>query len=616
MESCKEECISRQDCASLQDDSSIRREQRRNSIQTQTMKIDEQDVPNLVVWLQDPWSEIRKDAAKAIRAYYPLLTPAAETRLLFSLVESLERFDVSWQVVHGSLLGITVLVNESTDHIVTATIQSLCLKLVGHKLPPVREAAAACMLRLLSTNQLTISQLVSQVLRCLSVCLCNDEGMTLTTDSATTNTGSLQEMDELDGLLGCLQEALVHGSVSIESSLAMLSMTSAVNSVDDNNNAIAPGVDTSATATATTTALATSAPATPTSTATSALATTTTTTTTTRGSSASRTLLHHVLDVVEACMGHPSSSVVRQHAGQIFLLIYNNLPPCNPSRAEEEQPRQDDPSKTATAVAAVIAAPSVAAVSRHSLTYTILLPTLATLAEPHHNHGQQQDKGSDKNKGSDKGKGSDNWQKQEVCLLVAEDVLQNTLQGHLRAMAHPYWRGFDLPASLVRWTTRTTHPGNTSCQHTLSTHPIYKQHTLATSNTPWQHTLSTSNTPWQHERSICHISTPYQPTHSHPSPLLAHSHLLPLCHLSSPLCHHPFTLCHHLVTTLSPLVTTRHHRSLLSVLRQGAAKALLHPQFEIRRMFGQILPLLARVTVVLQVTCPPPLALAFTYPLT
>ena len=37
-------------------------------------------------------------------------------------------------------------------------------------------------------------------------------------------------------------------------------------------------------------------------------------------------LLHRVLGAVTACMGHPSSSVVRQHAGQIFLLLYNNIP--------------------------------------------------------------------------------------------------------------------------------------------------------------------------------------------------------------------------------------------------------------------------------------------------
>ena len=128
--------------------------------------------------------------------------------------------------------------------------------------------------------------------------------------------------------------------------------------------------------------------------------------------SSSRTLLHGVVDVVESCMGHPSSSVVRQHAGQIFLLIYNNLPPCSPSPTEE-QSRQDDPSKAATSTAAATSA--AAAVSRHSLTYTILLPTLATLAEPHENgHQQDQERCTDK--------GSDNWQKQEVCLLVAENV--------------------------------------------------------------------------------------------------------------------------------------------------------------------------------------------------
>ena len=37
-------------------------------------------------------------------------------------------------------------------------------------------------------------------------------------------------------------------------------------------------------------------------------------------------LLHRVLAAVTACMGHPSSSVVRQHAGQIFLLLYYNIP--------------------------------------------------------------------------------------------------------------------------------------------------------------------------------------------------------------------------------------------------------------------------------------------------
>ena len=206
--------------------------------------------------------------------------------------------------------------------------------------------------------------------------------------SASTSNVSLQEMDELDGLLGCLQEALVHGSVSIESSLATLSMTS---SVDGNNRM----TDTTTAAGTTTTA--------------AALITLNT-----------RTLLHRVLDVVESCMGHPSSSVVRQHAGQIFLLIYNNLPSYSP------------PTTAAAASTAEV-------VSRHSLTYTILLPTLATLAEPHI-HGLDRSQG----------KSSDNWQKQEVCLLVAEDVLQNSLQGHLRAMKSLQWQGFDLPISLVR----------------------------------------------------------------------------------------------------------------------------------------------------------------------
>jgi len=142
------------------DESALRREHRRLSLSgtTSSAGLGVADVANLVAWLEDAWSEIRKDAAKALRTLRHQLTPEAHTLLVSTLIAHIDAAESTWQVVHGALLGVTELLSEQTDPAASGAIQSLCLKLVGHKLPPVREAAAACMLRLISARQLTHAQ--------------------------------------------------------------------------------------------------------------------------------------------------------------------------------------------------------------------------------------------------------------------------------------------------------------------------------------------------------------------------------------------------------------------------------------------------------------------------
>ena len=140
------------------DESSLRREHRRLSVGAASSGLGVADVPNLVAWLEDAWSEIRKDAAKALRTLRSQLTPEANALLLGTLIAHIDAAESTWQVVHGSLLGVTELLSEETEAAASGAIQSLCLQLVGHKLPPVREAAAACMLRLIAARQLTLAQ--------------------------------------------------------------------------------------------------------------------------------------------------------------------------------------------------------------------------------------------------------------------------------------------------------------------------------------------------------------------------------------------------------------------------------------------------------------------------
>lgn len=146
-------------------DPTVRREHYKQIMSEACSHIDDSHVPDIILRLQDSWSEIRKDCAKWIRLKLSCVTPGAEKLLFDALIECIGCGNNCWQAVHGSLLGITELIrmndgNESVGEIV----QSMCLDLVGSSLAPVREAATACISKLVTSNHISTAVLVSTIL--------------------------------------------------------------------------------------------------------------------------------------------------------------------------------------------------------------------------------------------------------------------------------------------------------------------------------------------------------------------------------------------------------------------------------------------------------------------
>lgn len=121
-------------------------------------------VPTVLLWLQDSWSEIRKDCARWIRCRLGDISPEAERLLLSTLVDCIRSDTNPWQAIHGSLLGITEMIQQSSEVTVCDVVRTLCLSLVGSNLAPVREAATACVSKLVASGQISTAVLISNIL--------------------------------------------------------------------------------------------------------------------------------------------------------------------------------------------------------------------------------------------------------------------------------------------------------------------------------------------------------------------------------------------------------------------------------------------------------------------
>ena len=148
-------------------DPSLRREHFRRLL-SDILRFDESHVPDCILWLQDSWSEIRKDCAKWMRLSIACISHTAEILLFDSLLDCIKSGTNtnSWQAVHGSLLGLTELIKEGGEN-KSDIVQILCLGLVGSSLAPVREAATACISKLVTSKQISTAVLISTILNSL-----------------------------------------------------------------------------------------------------------------------------------------------------------------------------------------------------------------------------------------------------------------------------------------------------------------------------------------------------------------------------------------------------------------------------------------------------------------
>ena len=144
-------------------DPSVRREHYRQLLSETCEQFGETHVPDIVLWLQDSWSEIRKDCARWIRQNLPKITSDAGKLLFNNLIYCIRCGTFSWQALHGSLLGITELITENSEN-VSDIVRTLCLNLVGSSLAPVREAATACIAKLVISKQISTAVLISTIL--------------------------------------------------------------------------------------------------------------------------------------------------------------------------------------------------------------------------------------------------------------------------------------------------------------------------------------------------------------------------------------------------------------------------------------------------------------------
>ena len=139
-------------------------------------------------------------------------------------------------------------------------------------------------------------------------------------------------------------------------------------------------------------------------------------------------LLTGVIGTVDLLMGH-ASSVVRQHAGQVFLVLYNLLPEedaeafsctlgygqqCRDFILSTSTERTDSP----RAGKDIVSRPT--SIGRGVMLRMISCAIL------------------DKRR----------WQRQEVCLIISEEILQMTLVDSLAAMGLKSWVNFALSDSL------------------------------------------------------------------------------------------------------------------------------------------------------------------------
>lgn len=145
--------------------------------------------------LGDSWSEIRGDTAKALARHCEHLAPSTCQALLsamLSLLEHREAGGVTWQILHGLLLGLLPLVHCASAPQQSA-IEDACLTVQRHPRLPVREAARKCFGRLFS--------LLPEPTRS------TDKVLQLLSTHISTSAASPAQTDDpycLDGLLCCI----------------------------------------------------------------------------------------------------------------------------------------------------------------------------------------------------------------------------------------------------------------------------------------------------------------------------------------------------------------------------------------------------------------------------
>lgn len=241
------------------DDASLRRAEcsaKMNSVHESPPE----EYSNIVfTYLHDPWSEIRKDAAKVMKNMQ-------YTRALVSLVimKLLDLCDdaktLQWQVVHGSILGIHALGASALDFGIVdmGRVRTTCLSLIGSETAPIRDVARSCLCDLHLVDRETLGLLTADIAHsCLEDIHSNKE----------------IHASILDGLLGVLAD-------SIELNLKLLSPCSSSSS---SSFSLSPS---------------------------------------TSPASKDTIFIfgHSIIDAIDLSMGHPSSTV-RQRASQIFINV-------------------------------------------------------------------------------------------------------------------------------------------------------------------------------------------------------------------------------------------------------------------------------------------------------
>jgi len=154
--------------------------------------------------LADAWSVIRGDTAKVLVG----LSGDDATALVEELTSNLRlnaSSSQSWQILHGTLLGLLPLLGEATTE-QRRFVQGSCLALQRHSRLPVREAARSCFGELLcllpgglSDSTALVLQLISDILEADGSTIWRFGGEERATPRANLDTSYC-----LDGLLCCI----------------------------------------------------------------------------------------------------------------------------------------------------------------------------------------------------------------------------------------------------------------------------------------------------------------------------------------------------------------------------------------------------------------------------
>ena len=125
-------------------------------------ELDEDQLGRVRAALRDTWSEIRKESSKALRARAVGLSAGSAARLVDSFLDPLVKVrtssDMSWQSVHGNLLGLFALIptfqllpppevkeRSSVRGSRVEMLKEVCLQAFSHPQLPVRETAESCL---------------------------------------------------------------------------------------------------------------------------------------------------------------------------------------------------------------------------------------------------------------------------------------------------------------------------------------------------------------------------------------------------------------------------------------------------------------------------------------